>query len=268
MFSLKRLLFTQGANQTGIASQLGKVYGRLARKGTPRTAQHSLTYPLTWTYKQDYDVPRHRGPSLASIMPSETDADSKHLTELLVRWSQGDKGAFQSLIPVVYNELRKLAHNHLKREQHRETVQTASLVHEAYLRMAKYSPRALGDRKQFFAMASGIMRQVLVDRARKKQARKRDAGIKLELAPEMMPTSSRELDLLELDEALGQLQNLDARQGRIVELRFFAGLSIEQTAEVLDMSPSTVTRDWITARAWLQRRILHKREAHAGGGRV
>lgn len=198
-------------------------------------------------------------------MPTETDGDSDHLTELLVRWSQGDKDAFQSLIPIVYNELRKLARTHLKREQHRQTVQTASLVHEAYLRMTKYSPRALRDRRQFFAMASGIMRQVLVDHARKKQALKRDAGIRLELNPEMMPTSSRELDFLELDEALKQLENLDMRQGRIVELRFFAGLSIEETAEVLDMSPSTVTRDWLTARAWLQRRMLHRGEASSAG---
>jgi RNA polymerase sigma factor (TIGR02999 family) len=190
-----------------------------------------------------------------------SEAGGDLLTELLVRWSKGDKDALQSLIPVVYKELRQLAHNHLQREQRRQTVQTATVVHEAYLRMAKYSPRALRDRKQFFAMASGIMRQVLVDHARERHARKRDAGIKVELTPEMAPITSRELDLLTLDEALGRLEKLDPRQSRIVQLRFFGGLSIEETSEVLGMSPSTVTRDWLTARAWLQRHMLHKREA-------
>jgi RNA polymerase sigma factor (TIGR02999 family) len=199
-------------------------------------------------------------------MGAKNETADSNLTELLVRWSKGDKDAFQSLIPVVYKELRKLAHNHLKRERHRETVQTATVVHEAYLRLAKYSPRALRDRKQFFAMASGIMRQVLVDHAREKQARKRDAGIKVELTAEMAPMSSRELDLLALDEALRKLENLDARQSRIVHLRFFAGLSIEDTAEVLGMSPRTVTRDWLTARAFLQRRMLQKGNASSAGG--
>ena len=194
-------------------------------------------------------------------MPVESEAGREHLTELLVRWSQGHKGALQSLIPIVYQELRLLAHHHLQREQRRQTLQTITVVHEAYLRLAKYSPRALRDRKQFFAMASGIMRQVLVDHARERQARKRDAGIRVELTPEIAPNNSRELDFLALDQALGRLEKLDARQSRIVELRFFAGLSIEETSEVLGMSPSTVTRDWLTARAWLQRQMLHKEKA-------
>lgn len=193
-------------------------------------------------------------------MSVESEAGRDHLTELLVRWSKGDKDALQSLIPVIYKELRQLAHHHLRREQRRQTVQTATVVHEAYLRMAKYSPRALRDRKQFFAMASGIMRQVLVDHARERHARKRDAGIKVELTPEMAPITSRVLDVLTLDEALGRLERLDSRQSRIVQLRFFGGLSIEETSEVLGMSPRTVTRDWLTARAWLQRHMLHKRE--------
>ena len=198
-------------------------------------------------------------------MPVESEAGREHLTELLVRWSQGDKDALHSLIPIVYQELRQLAHHHLQREQRRQTVQTVTVVHEAYLRLAKYSPRVLRDRKQFFAMASGIMRQVLVDHAREKQARKRDAGIRVELTPEIAPSNSRELDLLVLDQALGRLEKLDARQSRIVELRFFAGLSIEETSQVLGMSPSTVTRDWLTARAWLQRQMLHQGEASSTG---
>src|SRR5215472_12347524 len=137
------------------------------------------------------------------FMSVESEAGREHLTELLVRWSQGDKDALHSLIPVVYQELRQLAHHHLRREQRSQTVQTVTVVHEAYLRLAKYLPRALRDRKQFFVMASGIMRQVLVDHAREKQARKRDAGIRVELAPEMASNNSRDIDLLVLDQALG-----------------------------------------------------------------
>jgi len=209
----------------------------------------------------------HRLPPFPAriFMPVESEVGREHLTELLVRWSQGDNDALHSLIPIVYQELRQLAHHHLRREQRRQTVQTVTVVHEAYLRLAKYSPRALRDRKQFFAMASGIMRQVLVDHAREKQARKRDAGIRVELTPEIAPSNSRELDLVVLDEALGRLEKLDARQSRIVELRFFAGLSTDETAEVLGMSPRTVTRDWLTARAWLQRQMLHKEDASSAG---
>src|SRR5215471_12765967 len=198
-------------------------------------------------------------------MSAESEVGCNHLTELLLRWSRGDKDGLHSLIPLVYKELRKLAHNHLKREQRTPTVQTATVVHEAYLRLEKYSPRAMRDRKQFFAMASGIMRQVLVDHARERHARKRDAGLKVELAPEMVQIGPRELDLIALDEALGRLEKLDPRQSRIVELRFFGGLSIEETSEVLGMSPSTVTRDWLIARAWLQQQMLHTGQAISAG---
>ena len=198
-------------------------------------------------------------------MSRESEVGREHLTELLVRWSQGDKQALESLIPVVYKELRRLAHNHLRRERRRQTVETATVVHEAYLRLARYSPHALRDRKQFFALTSGVMRQVLVDHAREKQARKRDAGIQVELTPEMTPIGSRELDLLALDEVLGRLEKLDPRQSRIVELRFFAGLSIEETSEVMGLSPSTVTRDWLVARAWLQRHMLRREQASRAG---
>jgi RNA polymerase sigma factor (TIGR02999 family) len=126
------------------------------------------------------------------------------------------------------------------------------LVHEAYLRLAQHPPRELSDRKHFLALAAGVMRQVLVDHAREKRAAKREPGIKLELQPEMMPVPARDVDFLALDQALNGLAKLDARQSKIVELRFFAGLSIEDTSAVLGMSAATVKRDWITARAWLQ----------------
>lgn len=199
-------------------------------------------------------------------MSAQSEAERDHLSQLLVRWTDGDKDALNALIPIVYKELRRLAHKHLRREYQRQTLQTTTVVHEAYLRLTKYSPRSLRDRKQFFAMASGVMRQVLVDHAREKQARKRDAGIQVELTPDLAPVACRVLDMLALDEALNGLAKLDPRQSQIVELRFFSGLSIEETSEVLGMSPSTVARDWLTARAWLQRQLLDQPQACGVGG--
>jgi len=174
------------------------------------------------------------------------------LGPLLDRWTKGDREAFKSLVPLVYAELRRLAHQRLRQERQNHTLQTTALVHEAYLRLAQHPPRALTDRKHFLALAAGVMRQVLVDHAREKRAAKREPGIKLELQPEMMPVPARDVDFLALDQALNGLAKLDARQSKIVELRFFAGLSIEDTSAVLGMSAATVKRDWITARAWLQ----------------
>ena len=198
-------------------------------------------------------------------MPSQNEAGHDHITQLLSRWTEGDKEALQSLIPIVYKELRQLAHRRLRLERHKLTLQTTAVVHEGYLRLARYCPRSLQDRKQFFAMASVIMRQVLVDHARERRAQKRNAGIKVELTPELSPVASPDVDMLALDEALCSLAKLDVRQSRIVELRYFAGLSIEETAEILGMSPATVKRDWLTARAWLQRQMLsHERACGAG----
>ncbi len=179
---------------------------------------------------------------------------SRHdLSQLLDRWTQGDAEALKALVPLVYAELRRLAHHRLRQERKDHTLQTTALVHEAYLRLAQHPPRTVNDRKHFLALAAGVMRQVLVDHAREKRAAKRDGRIKLELQPEMMPVPAPDVDLLALDHALDGLAKLDARQSKIVELRFFAGLSIEDTSEVLGMSPATVKRDWITARAWIYR---------------
>jgi RNA polymerase sigma factor (TIGR02999 family) len=174
------------------------------------------------------------------------------LTQLLDRWTKGDQEALTSLVPLVYAELRRLAHHRLRQERQDHTLQTTALVHEAYLRLAQHPPRLVADRNHFFALAAGVMRQVLVDHAREKQAAKRDGGIKLELQPDISPVPALDLDVLALDRALVGLARLDPRQSKIVELRFFAGLSIEDTSEVLGMSPATVKRDWVTARAWLQ----------------
>jgi RNA polymerase sigma factor (TIGR02999 family) len=184
-------------------------------------------------------------------MSATQDLPSDGLSQLLIRWTDGDKEALKSLVPLVYLELRRLAHNRLRHERDNHTLQTTALVHEAYLRLAEYPPNKVFDRKHFLALAAGIMRQVLVDHAREKHAQKRDGGLQIELDSKIGPVAERPLDVLAINEALTNLAKLDARQSTIVELRFFAGLSIEDTAEVLGMSPATVKRDWITARAWL-----------------
>ena len=173
------------------------------------------------------------------------------ITSLLGRWNAGDEEAFKSLVSLVYAELRRLAHNRLGQENSNLTVNTTALVHETYVRLAEHPPHGLNDRNHFFAVAATVMRRVLVDHARERLAAKRDGGIRLELQSDMMPASDRDVDLLALDEALDTLRQLDERQSRVVELRFFTGLSIEDTAEVLATSPATVKRDWVTARAWL-----------------
>jgi RNA polymerase sigma factor (TIGR02999 family) len=194
-------------------------------------------------------------------MPPQIEAGHEQITQLLSRWTAGDSEALKSLIPIVYKDLRQLAHKRLRLERHELTLQTTAVVHEGYLRLARHCPRSLRDRKQFFAMASSIIRQVLVDHARERHAQKRDAGIRVELTPELIPVFPQDLNMLALDEALTSLAKLDPRQSRIVELRYFAGLSIEETSEALGMSPATVKRDWLTARAWLQRQMLNQERA-------
>lgn len=199
-------------------------------------------------------------------MPTRSEARRDDLSQLLARWMSGDQEALKLLVPLVYAELHRLAHYRLVHQGQNHSVETTALVHEAYLRLAQRRPRAINDRDHFFALAAGIMRQVLVDHARDKQAKKRDGGIRLELQPEMMAIPEPDVDLLALDAALTRLAKLDARQSKIVELRFFAGLSIEHTSEVLGMSAATVKRDWMTARVWLQHEIAKgQRQAKASG---
>jgi RNA polymerase sigma factor (TIGR02999 family) len=178
----------------------------------------------------------------------------------------GDEEALKLLFPLVYAELRRLAHHRLLGERPNNSIETTSLVHEAYLRLAQRSRPAITDRNHFFALAATVMRQVLVDQARERLAKKRDGGIKLELQPEMVAIAAPNVDILSLDAALHRLAKLDARQSKIVELRFFAGLSIDDTSEVLGLSSATVKRDWMTARMWLQHEISkHRKYARAAG---
>ncbi|HEV2247590.1 MAG TPA: sigma-70 family RNA polymerase sigma factor [Terriglobia bacterium] len=184
------------------------------------------------------------------------DSGAKPVTVLLARWSAGDQSALDALLPLVYTELRDIARRFLSAERPGHTLQSTALVHEAYLRMVDQSPSGIESRMQFFAVAARLMRQILVDHARERQASKRGGGnvITLDESAEIAP--KQDLDLLALDDALNELSRLDERQARIVELRFFAGLSIEETSRVLDVSPVTVTRSWTNARLWLQRELV------------
>jgi RNA polymerase sigma factor (TIGR02999 family) len=157
-------------------------------------------------------------------------------------------------MPLVYEELRRLAHRYLSRERTDHTLQSTALVHEAYLRLAGQNPPQWQNRAHFFGIAAHIMRQILVEYARGRSAAKRGGNaLTLTLDDAVALPQQTDVDVVALDKALGELSGLDAQQGRIVELRFFAGLTIEDTSEVLGISPATVKRDWVTARAWLFR---------------
>ena len=177
------------------------------------------------------------------------------VTRLLAEWSGGDRSALDRLVPFVYDELHQIAKRHLA-SRGPQTLQSTALVNEAYLRLAGKSNVSFHDRTHFFAVAARVIRGILVDHARERLAQKRGAGaITLNLGEAAGSTAPREVDLLALDEALGRLAGLDPQQARIVELRYFAGLSIEETAEVQGISPATVKRDWSVARRWIYREL-------------
>ena len=188
-----------------------------------------------------------------AVMPGTV---SQPVSELLAQWRAGDGESLRRLIPLVYNELRRVAHNHLRKERPDHTLETTALVHEAYICLIKQQqPTEFANRAHFFAVCANLMRQILVQYARRRKAAKRGAGYKLVLEGAIALPQSRSVDLVALDDALNELTKLDAQQSRIVELRFFAGLSIEETAEVLDISPATVKRHWTTAKIWLHDEI-------------
>jgi RNA polymerase sigma factor (TIGR02999 family) len=178
------------------------------------------------------------------------------VTELLNAWSHGDREALDRLMPLVYDELRKLAHHYLQSERPGATLQSTVLVHEAYLRLVKHEPMDWQGRSHFFGIAARLIRQVLVDHARKRGAAKRGSGeLRLAFNESMGATADGDVDLRLLDDALTSLARLDERQSRLVELRFFAGLSVEETALVMGVSDRTVKREWASARAWLFREL-------------
>ena len=181
---------------------------------------------------------------------------SRPVSELLAQWKRGDEAALGSLVPLVYDELRRLARHHLKAERQNHTLQTTGLVHEAYLRLVGYAPLWMDNRTHFLAVASHLMRQILVDYARKHGAAKRGSNcLTLSLDESVDVPRDRDLKLIVLDEALNRLASRDPMQSRIVEMRFFGGLSIDESSEVLNVSRATVKREWTVARAWLYREM-------------
>ena len=191
---------------------------------------------------------------------------SHPVSELIVRWKAGDEEALQALIPLVYKELRDIARHHLQRERPGHTLQSAALVHEAYLRLIDQRPFDTENRAHFLAVASRLMRQILVDYARSNGAAKRGADRRVELDASLVLAQVRSTDVVALDDALTGLAKLDEQQGRIVELRFFGGLATEEIAKVLGISSSTVKRDWNVAKAWLTRQM--RKGAHGYTGAV
>jgi RNA polymerase sigma-70 factor (ECF subfamily) len=192
------------------------------------------------------------------------ESPSQEVTELLVAWSGGDSGALQDLMPIVYDELRNLARRYMHREENNQTLQTTALIHEAYLKLIDQKRVQWQNRAHFFAVAAQMMRRILVDMARKRHAERRGGTfqkISLDEAPTLSHCPAREV--VAVDEALTALAVLDPQKSRIVELRFFAGLSVEETAEVLKISAATVMREWKRAQAWLYSEIGKQPSASA-----
>lgn len=183
--------------------------------------------------------------------------NSSDVTGLLVAWGSGDRAAGDKLLPLVYDELHRRAAAAMRRENEGNTLQTTALVHEAYMRLVDQERVQWRNRAQFYGVAAQVMRRILIDHAREHLAAKRGGGAQ-QVTLSGVPIDAHDdgaVDLLALHEALERLALLDARQARLVELRYFGGLSIEETAEALEVSPATVKREWATARAWLRREL-------------
>ena len=183
-------------------------------------------------------------------------AASDQITHLLVDWSKGDEFALEQLMPLVYEELRRMARRYMRRQPSGHTFQTTELIHEAYLKLAKQEEPNWQNRAHFFGVAAQAMRHILVDYARSKNSKKRGGlAEKITLADNLVASANRSEEIVALDDALKQLAVLDERKSRVVEMKFFGGLNIEEIAEVLKTSPETVKRDWRFARTWLLREL-------------
>jgi RNA polymerase sigma factor (TIGR02999 family) len=181
------------------------------------------------------------------------EAAPHEITKLLKDWSGGDSTALDRVIPLVYDELHRLAHQHMRRERAGHLLQTSALINEAYLRLMEQPELNLENRTHFFGIAARLMRQILVDEARKRNSAKRGGdAIQVSLTEATNVAQEQAANVVALDDALKTLEGIDGRQSEIVELRFFGGLTIEETAKVLSVSPGTVMRDWTFARAWLR----------------
>jgi len=187
-------------------------------------------------------------------------ADPEALTDTFLRWRRGEPGALEALLPRVYDELRGLAASHMRRERGDHTLQPTALAHEAWLRLIRLPDGAVQNRLHFFALAAQAMRRILADHARRQRAAKRGGGaaeMTLEIADAagLISSGDRTVAADDLDALIEDLTRLDPRQAQVVELRFFAGLTVDETAEVLGISPATVKRDWLVARAWMHREL-------------
>jgi RNA polymerase sigma factor (TIGR02999 family) len=183
---------------------------------------------------------------------------SSEISLLLEAWSRGDQSAFERLVPLVYGELHRLAHRYMAREHAGRTLQTTALVNEAYLRLVDANQIQWQNRAHFFAISAQLMRRILVDFARSRGYQKRGGNLhKVSFDEAMTVTPETDPDLIELDDALSTLAAIDPRKAKVVELRFFGGLSVDETAEVLKVSPDTVMRDWRLAKVWLVRELKH-----------
>ena len=192
-----------------------------------------------------------------------TNPTTREVTQLLAEWSSGDESALGELLPLVEKELHRLAHHYMSRERPGHTLQTTALINEAYLRIAHGKQKHFQNRAHFFAVAANLMRQILVDHARARQSAKRGGGLQRVSLDEAVVSSERAAELIALDEALCELARVVPRQGRVVELRYFGGLSVEETAEVLKIHPNTVLNDWREAKAWLYC-VLDEGSRHEG----
>jgi len=177
------------------------------------------------------------------------------VTRLLHEWSEGNQQALGELLPIIYDELRRLAHIYLRRERSEQTLQTTALVHEAYLKMVDQKSVNWQNRSHFFGIAAQAMRRILIDNARRRTAAKRAPGEEIPFDEARLASRGKDRRLIALDEALNELENIDPQQSRIIELRYFGGMTIEETAEALHLSPATVKREWSMARAWLYRTL-------------
>lgn len=185
-----------------------------------------------------------------------TTLSPQNVTELLQEWQRGDKAALDKLTPLVYDELRRIAHRYVQRERDGHTLETTALVNEAYVRLVGQQKIEWQNRAHFFAVTAQVMRHILIDHARRRHYAKRGgAAQQVSLEDSYAMTSERAAELVALDEALDELAKLDPRKGRVVELRYFGGLSLEETADVLGISVMTVRRDWRAAKAWLYKAV-------------
>jgi RNA polymerase sigma factor (TIGR02999 family) len=189
------------------------------------------------------------------IGPQPGDPSVGDVSQLLQAWTGGDQKALEALTPVVYDELRRLARNYMRRERPGHSLQTTALVNEAYIRLVDYKRMQWQNRAHFFAVSAQLMRRILVDHARRHNLKRGGDARQVSLEEAAAVTGERTSDLVSLDEAMNALARIDPRKMQVVEMRFFGGLSVEETAEVLKVSPVTVMRDWSTAKAWLYREL-------------